>query len=99
MSKQRPKIISRGPEIIPRDTSSWQYEAYLQGRRFYEPVLPGQRVPEGAGQKELDRLAEQRRDELAAEAAAQATAEITDLELPEPELEPEQPGVGEVVAA
>ena len=97
MSKRRPDIIARGPETIP--TRGWQLQAYLHGKRFFETVLPGQYFPEGAGQKQLDELARQRRDELSVEAAAQATAAITDLELPEQEPEAEMPAVRETVAA
>lgn len=82
--KRRPDIISRGPETIPR-AGTRAYGDYLAGRRFFMSVLPGQKFPEGAGQKELDRLAVERYHELQAEAAGIATASVTHLELPEPE--------------
>jgi len=98
MSSKRPNIIARGPETIPRP-GTWQYEAHKGGRRFFEPVLPGQYFPEGANQKRLDELAHQRRDELGREAAMPAVSSVAAMELPEPEPEAEMPAVPKAAAA
>jgi hypothetical protein len=99
MSKRRPDIISRGPEIVPRPGTRHR-EMYDNGWRGYESVLPGQRFPEGAGQKELDRLADVRAAELAAEAAQVAVVHAAAAELPpQPEAETGQPAAREALAA
>jgi hypothetical protein len=97
MSKRTPDIIARGPEMVFKP-GTWQHE-HFQGRPMYESVLDGQRFPEGATQKRLDELAQQRWHELSSTAAAQATSTVASLELPEPTLEPQVSIEREVVAA
>ena len=80
--KNNNRIIIRGPESIPPEGTRAWYE-YAAGRRFYESPLPGQHFPEGASQKELDRLAEQRGDELAREAGLSALANIAYIQSPD----------------
>ena len=96
--QHEPRYFPRGPEIIPK-AGSWQHEEYMHGRRFYETILEGQRFPEGAGSKELDRLANVRAAELAREAAEKAMAEAVSLEQTAPVPSAAMPEIAERIAA
>jgi hypothetical protein len=96
--EERTPTFARGPEVIPR-IGTRTYEEYQGGRRFFAPVVPGQRFPKEATWKQLVEIAGVEDNRHKPDPTKIAVASVVSLELAEPSPEPQTPAAEETAVA